>query len=173
MLKLDTNAVILTRDIVWLNKLYWKYMGMTKLKKYQVEEDNNSISSIVELIDNDHEENKDDAGRDTDDDANKKTVEAEITQSEQLVPMYEQQIPIWQHNLQTFYNPSGREDEDNDSIDYGEMAYLSMLEGSIDEPNIFNQAWNHADDNECKFWHQAITKELTDMEKRGVWEIID
>jgi hypothetical protein len=112
--------------------------GNDKLKKYQVEEDNNSSSSIVELIDNDHEENIDDAGRDMDDDANKKKVEAEITQSEQLAPTYEQQIPKWQHNLQTFYNPSRREDEeDDDSIEYGEMAYLSMLEGSIDEPKIF------------------------------------
>jgi hypothetical protein len=135
MLKLDTNAVILTRDIVWLNKLYWKYMGMTKLKKYQVKEDNNSSSSIIELIDHDHKDNKDDAGRDTDDDENKKQVEAEITQSDQLALTNEQQSPRWQRNLQTFYNPSGREDEDNDnSIEFGEMAYLSMLEGSIDEP---------------------------------------
>jgi hypothetical protein len=44
MLKLDTNAVILTRDIIWLNKLYWKYMGMTKLKKYQGKEDDNSLA---------------------------------------------------------------------------------------------------------------------------------
>jgi Reverse transcriptase (RNA-dependent DNA polymerase) len=39
--------------------------------------------------------------------------------------------------------------------------------------NFFSQAWNHADNNERNFWHQAIKKELTDMEKRGVWEIID
>jgi hypothetical protein len=97
-------------------------MGMTKLKKYQVKEDNNSSSSIVELIDNDHEENKDDIGSDKDDNANKKMVKTEITQSEQLALTNEQQIPRLQCNLQTFYNPSRREDEDVNSIEYGEMA---------------------------------------------------
>jgi hypothetical protein len=112
---------------------------MTKLKKYQVEEDNNSSLSIVELIDNNHEDNKDDARRDTNN-ANEKTYKTEITQSEQLASTNEQQIPRWQRNLQTFYNPSRREDEEKDDMEYGEMAYLSMLEESIDEPNFFNQA---------------------------------
>jgi hypothetical protein len=38
---------------------------------------------------------------------------------------------------------------------------------------IFLIAWNHADDNERNFWRQAITKELKNMKKQGVWEIID
>ena len=53
------------------------------------------------------------------------------------------------------------------------MAFLSMLEGSMNEPKNFNQAWNHPDKKEQQSWHQAITKELTDMKKRGVWEIIN
>ena len=28
------------------------------------------------------------------------------------------------------------------------MAFLSMLEGSMNEPKIFNQAWNHPDNKE-------------------------
>jgi hypothetical protein len=48
-----------------------------------------------------------------------------------------------------------------------------MLEESINEPKVFNQAWNHADNKECNFCHQAITKEFMDMKKRGVWEIIN
>ena len=39
MLKLETNAVIITQDIVWLNKLYGDYMGITKAKTYGVMED--------------------------------------------------------------------------------------------------------------------------------------
>jgi hypothetical protein len=58
-------------------------------------------------------------------------------------------------------------------MEYGEMAFLSMLEKSIDEPKNFNQAWNHADNKERNFWHQAITKELMDIKKQGVWEIIN
>jgi Reverse transcriptase (RNA-dependent DNA polymerase) len=64
-------------------------------------------------------------------------------------------------------------EEDANYMEYGEMAFFSMLEGSIDEPTVFNQAWNHADNKEHNFWCQAITKEFTDLKKQGVWEIID
>ena len=158
MLKLDTNTVIITRDIKWLRKLYWEYMGMTKLKKYQVEEDNKL--SIVELID-----------KEEDEPSNKK-VETDIIQNQDFQSTKDKPIPRWQQNLQTFYNPTRREDDEG-SIEYGEMAFLSMLEGSMNEPKIFNQAWNHPNNKERKFWRQAITKDLSDMKKRGVWEIID
>ena len=52
MLKMDTNAIIITRDIVWLNKIYWNYMGMTKKQMFNVEEDE---PSIIALIDNNKE----------------------------------------------------------------------------------------------------------------------
>ena len=56
MLKLDTNAVIITRDIVWLKKMYYEYMGMTKIKKYNVEEDkptdNESVINLIEDMEN-------------------------------------------------------------------------------------------------------------------------
>jgi hypothetical protein len=77
MLTLDINAVIITRDIVRLRKSYWKYKGMIKLKNYQIEEDNNSNLSIVELIDNNHGEDKDDAGEDKDN-ANEKIIKTEL-----------------------------------------------------------------------------------------------
>jgi hypothetical protein len=52
MLKMDTNAIILTRDVVWLNKIYWNYMGMTKKQMYNVEDDTDDEPSIINLIDN-------------------------------------------------------------------------------------------------------------------------
>jgi Reverse transcriptase (RNA-dependent DNA polymerase) len=173
MLKLDTNAIIITRDIIWLKKLYWKYMGIMKVKKYQIEEDDNSNASIVELIDNFHEEKKSVERSVVENIEEEKTVEIKNNQFASMNDR-EERIPRWQRNLQTFYNPSGREDEDDVvSLEYGEIAYLSMLEGSVDEPKIFNQAWNHIDDNDRKFWRQAITKELKDMNKQEVWEIIN
>ena len=85
-------------------------MGMTKLKKYQVEEDNNSSLSIEELIDNDHEVDKDEA------EENKKDKNEEIIETEQQASTKELPIPRWQRNLQTFYNLSRREnDEDNNN----------------------------------------------------------
>jgi hypothetical protein len=94
-------------------------MGMTKLKKYQVEEDDNSNLSIVELTDNDHREDTNDAGEDKLTQENikmmqQKIIKTELTQSEQQVFTKEQPIPRWQKNLQTYCNPSGRENDDND-----------------------------------------------------------
>ena len=41
-----------------------------------------------------------------------------------------QQIPRWQKNLQTFYNPSGCEVEE----ELGELAFISMMERSNTKP---------------------------------------
>ena len=98
MLKLDTNAVIITRDIKWLRKLYWEYMGMTKLKNYQIEEDNKL--SIVELIDEDEDE------------SSNKNVKTDTIQDQEFQSIKDKSIPRWQRNLQTFYNPIGREDDE-------------------------------------------------------------
>jgi hypothetical protein len=67
-------------------------MGITKLKEYQVEENNNSDLSLVELINNDHEEDKDDTGENKDD-TNKKIVKTELTQSGQQILTKDQPIP--------------------------------------------------------------------------------
>jgi hypothetical protein len=51
MLKLETNIVIITQNIVWLNKLYGDYMGITKTKTYRVIENENQNSNLeIELI---------------------------------------------------------------------------------------------------------------------------
>ena len=41
------------------------------------------------------------------------------------------------------------------------------------EPNNFNDAWFHPDDQEQKKWREAIQKELGDIQKRNVWSVID
>ena len=43
----------------------------------------------------------------------------------------------------------------------GEIAFLSMLEGSINEPTIFQEAWDHPDKNKCEAWRTAIKKEFS------------
>ena len=162
MLKLDTNAVILTRDVVWINKLYWNYMGMTNKKKYDIQEDMDDEASIIDLIkDNDENEEKTDA------EPAKSRIE--LRKNNKIETTEKQQLPRWQRNLQTFYNPLGREKDD----ELGEIAFLSMLEGSINEPTIFQEAWDHPDKNEREAWRMAIKKEFSDMIKREVWELIN
>jgi hypothetical protein len=154
MLKLDTNSVIITRDIVWLKKMYNEYMGMTKMKKYNVEDDNHtnkeSTFEIIEELDEEEDEFTDKEQEGT---GNNQPV-ARRTRIEKM--------PRWQRNIQTFYNPNPGQEE------FTEFAYLAML-GGVNEPRSFNEAWNNKDIEEQKNWRIAIRKEFNDMIKRGVW----
>ena len=40
---------------------------------------------------------------------------------------------------------------------------------SYDNPDIFQEAWNHPDEEEKEHWRTAIKKEFNDMTKREVW----
>jgi hypothetical protein len=42
----------------------------------------------------------------------------------------------------------------------------------IKKPSRFDKAWNHDDPNARGKWRDAIKKELCDMDKQQVWEII-
>ena len=53
---------------------------------------------------------------------------------------------------------------------------VAMVEGtdeSYDNPNIFQEAWNHPDEEEKEHWRTAIKKEFNDMTKREVWRKIN
>ena len=140
MLKLDTNAVIITRDVIWLKKIYWEYMGMTNMMKYNIEEDKEDGYPYVKTVENNNEK-----------ETEKETEPADDENTTPNQPKNERKIPLWQKNLQTFYNPVGREDND----ELGKIAFLSMLEGSVNEPRFFHETWNHPELNERKSWQKA------------------
>ena len=45
-----------------------------------------------------------------------------------------------------------------------------MVTQGPDEPNYFNEAWNHQCLNERRKWREAITNELYCMENKKVWK---
>ena len=53
-----------------------------------------------------------------------------------------------------------------------ETCYISPVTSGPDEPNKFNEAWNHQCKNERREWREAITKALYCMENNKVWKII-
>jgi hypothetical protein len=53
-----------------------------------------------------------------------------------------------------------------------EMALVAVIYDPA-EPKSFRLAWNHLDLTERDGWRTAIQTELTNMEKRKVWDIID
>ena len=62
MLNLETNAIIITRDIKQLKKTYGEYMGLSNLKQFGVEPDElEKLLEVIELLDNEEsKENFDD-----------------------------------------------------------------------------------------------------------------
>ena len=49
---------------------------------------------------------------------------------------------------------------------------MSAVTSGPDEPNNFNEVWNHQCPSERGKWREAITKELFCMENKKVWRII-
>ena len=144
MLNLETNSIIITRDIKWLKKTYGEYIGLSNLQQFRVEPDESEKQlEVIELLDD--EENFDDQESD------------KVEEQQDLINKQEKKknttMTRWQHNLQTFYNPNpGRKE-------LAEFAFLSLLEG-YNEPKTFKGAWDHQDLTERENWRSAIRKEI-------------
>ena len=52
-----------------------------------------------------------------------------------------------------------------------ETCYISAVTSGPDEPNNFNEAWNHQDHNEHRKWRAAIAKELYCMKYKTCCKI--
>jgi hypothetical protein len=55
-----------------------------------------------------------------------------------------------------------------------EQANVALFSGIVidEESSTFDEAWNHEDPKAKGKWRDAIKKELCDMDKQQVWEII-
>ena len=84
---------------------------------------------------------------------------------------------------QTGHTPeSGREHDAGTTVTNADIAYFLLDvcnaawpgEEKLDneEPECFQDAWNHSDPVQCKKWRAAIRKEFHDMIKRKVWRVI-
>ena len=97
MLNLETNLIIITRDIIWFKEIYGEYMGLSNLQQFGVEPNESEKQlEVIELLDD--EENFDDQDSD------------KVEEQHNLINEQEKKknttMTRWQHNLQTFYNPN-------------------------------------------------------------------
>ena len=51
-----------------------------------------------------------------------------------------------------------------------QACYMSDVTSGSEEPNTFNDAWNHHSPNERTKWIEVVTKELYCMEEKRVWK---
>ena len=84
---------------------------------------------------------------------------------------------------QTGHTPeSGREHDSGTTVTNADIAYFLLDvcnaawpgEEKLDneEPECFEDAWNHSNPVQRKKWRDAIRKEFHDMIKRKVWRVI-
>ena len=55
------------------------------------------------------------------------------------------------------------------SLLHQEQTYFSVLSSAYSEPQNFQEAWHHKDQEERKFWYKYIRKVSKDMINKVVW----
>jgi hypothetical protein len=155
MLNLTTNSIINSRDIIWLNKTYKEWKDY-KATISNVEDDTIELPTGVDEI-----KLTENATKETEDESNKsdKKVFRDVRKLESWFnPEATKAVESYNH---------GREM----TLDQVNLALFSTV--MIEEPTTYEEAINSEQKEDQIKWKSAVNKELKEMEKRGVWEIID
>ena len=163
---LKTQYVILSRDERWMNIMWKAYMRKQK-----------NINQGLQIRDEDFES-------DDDDEIQENWINQQPEHREEVSPLDQQRrlgldidmIGARDENLgstrsQTLEmrSPSNQAMERaNVNMDnwIQETCWMSAVTSGPDEPNNFNEGWNHQSLNERRKWREAIIKELYCMENR-------
>jgi hypothetical protein len=154
MLNMDTNAIIKSRDIIWLKKMHVDWLK-NKSTTHLEEED------ILELP--------------TGNESNK--VEEEATNVDVDKKKTNEKIVREMRKLESWFNPQATKIVDE--FDHGREIVLEQVNSDLlttsftKEPSSFEEAIKCENKDGQKAWKEAIEKELNEMTKREVWEIID
>jgi hypothetical protein len=171
-LKMGTKRVVLSRDVIWLNKLYCHYKNSLKYNFLQhmfsedevldsVEKSNivGSQMSNEPAMEQEGELEEEEEKSVSSEDSEASDYRAKLRSSKKP--------PMEVRRLHTFYNPTI---EGLANSEHAEFLFLSAGT-QVKEPETFNEAWFHHDPEEQTGWRDAIQKELNDMHiKREIWD---
>jgi hypothetical protein len=155
MLNLTTNSIINSREIIWLNKTYkeWKE---NKAKIFNVEDDIIELPTGVDKV-----KLTENATKETEDESNKS----------------DKKVFRAMRKLKSWFNPEATKVVEDYShgremtLDQVNLALFSTV--TVKEPTTYEEEINSGKKEDQIKWKSSIDKELKEMEKRGVWEIID
>ena len=171
---LKTQHVILSRDARWMNIMWKAYMRTQQ-----------HINHGIQIIDEDFESDDDDEIQE--DWINQ---QPEYRNGEDGPPLDQQRrlgldidmIGAREENLgsmrsqtlemRSLSNQAMERANINKHNRIQETCYMSVVTSRPDEPNNFNETWDHQSPNDKKKWREAITKELYCMENKKVWRTI-
>jgi len=152
LLNPETNQIINSRDIIWLNKTYGQWMK-SKDSLEKVEDD--SSDSELDIV---ATKEKMEAPAKMDETAKNAKVLKEISK------------------LKSWFNPDpSRFIEEKDSgrdliVEKADVA-LNAVE-LVEEPKTFEEAYFHPDSDQKMKWQEAISKEFEEMSAKRVWKKI-
>jgi hypothetical protein len=158
MLNLDTKSIIQVRDILYLNESYHSWIEKKVSQKKEIDDEDDDVianSNIQEVKDG---QDKLSSVQDQDELKKKKVYKA-------------MRLLEGSFNPEAFTVLQNIEQGREILLEQANVALLSRI--SIDEePSSFDEAWNHDDPKAGGKWWDVIKKELCDMDKQQVWEII-
>ena len=110
MLKLDTNTVIMKKRYDLDQECLVKCMGMTNMKRYNVQENGSDEKSNIELVKNNERKNDDGGEEPIRSNLRKRKRAPESPKCEQNRATKNTNLYLLAKNQQTFHNPTGRND---------------------------------------------------------------
>ena len=162
---LKTQHVLLSRDARWMNIMWKTYMRMQE-----------HINHGLQIIDEDFESDDEEEIRENwvyqqPEEEEHRRLGLDID----MIGAREENLGSTRSQTLEMRSPSNHAMERaNINMDnwIQETCYnISAVTSGPDEPNNFNEAWNHQNHNEQRKWRDAITKELYCMENKKVWKI--
>ena len=189
-LNLKTHSLVLSRDYKWLQKMYGTYQqSPSEPMVYYFDDEcfendtleQGGIEDVDVANDPSVEENNNEVPNEAPTDEPTQVPETRtgpVTRAqarEMRTNEESNQDPVRREVrlLRTFYNPNAGllTREDFFEVDEFEFAMASLEVRT--EPMKFKDAWDHPNESEKNLWREAIMKEITDMEQRGVWDVVD
>jgi hypothetical protein len=157
MLNLKTEMIINLRDIIWLNEMHKDWIGRKmNTQSIHKDDDNDVMESRVQSV----TDNQDD-------------LQGDINLDE----MKRMKVYRQMRQLESSFNPEATKLVEQ--IEQGreillDQVNLALFSGEVvnEEPTTFDRAWNHKDPKVREKWREAINKELKEMNKKEVWEVI-
>jgi hypothetical protein len=155
-LHLKTTKVILSRDVIWLKKMYAEHENVKRVKQV-----------AVDLTEDDTDEDDDSGQEGSQANANDPVDPVHNNDNDLINPP---QVDRELRRIETWEPVTVYEGRTRGATrELSELAFVSAVTSDINEPKTFAEAMASPDKEK---WLEAIKLELSNMKKRDVWKLV-
>ena len=185
-LNLKTNKAVLSRDVIWLNKNYGDWKGLSKIDTRKITDDNEDID-----FGDDYEPKTDTIEVISDEPITNEPNDTVMPSTRLIRELRGLQFntgagnPTADEELTRIMDSGTGREETNEPVENAHLVFPNSHFAFIaketlfnakettpayEEPKSFQEAYHHKDPYQREQWRNAIKKEFGDMLKRGVWK---